>query len=364
MENKKDYYEITQLENLNRKLKRIRIKKMPNTFLSIINKKFDEVTISRCLAFLLNPQNTTIKIIKELLDVSKIPEDEENFGELLDNESTYFENIELEEAISERSRIDIMIEFSTFVIVIENKINSMENNIQSVKYEKDLEGNIKPIKYICIKPKYNATIMKNKKFAHVTYSQIVEILKTVTKYELKEQENYCFIEDFIKHVEGYLMNETQLEITEDVEVYIDNQEVIDTMISNYKKSEIIAEKLEEIVKRKFGEKFEVYNNNKWKCIQIWKKSWINEQYSGIHYEILWDENGIIGNNVKIIFAIHNEGKTRNIFPEIKHRTVKTESYRMNDSKSIIENLNKIVEEMYKIAEENNEAIDKVIGSRK
>lgn len=37
---------------------------------------------------------------------------------------------------------------------------------------------------------------------------------------------------------------------------------------------------------------------------------------------------------------------------------------MNDSKSIIENLNKIVEEMYKIAEENNEAIDKVIGSRK
>ena len=150
------------------------------------------------------------------------------------------------------------------------------------------------------------------------------------------------------------MNEAQLEITEDVEVYIDNQKIIDTMISNYKKqSEVIAEKLEEIVKRKFGENFEVYTNNKWKCIQIWKKSWTNEQYSGIHYEILWNEDGIIGNNVKIIFAIHNEGKTRNIFPEIKHRTFKTESYRMNDSKSIIENLNKIVEEMYKIAEENN-----------
>lgn len=81
------------------------------------------------------------------------------------------------------------------------------------------------------------------------------------------------------------------------------------MISNYKKqSEVIAEKLEEIVKRKFGENFEVYTNNKWKCIQIWKKSWTNEQYSGIHYEILWNEDGIIGNNVKIIFAIHNEGK--------------------------------------------------------
>lgn len=152
---------------------------MPNTFLSIINKKFDEVTISRCLAFLLNPQNTTTKIIKELLNVSKIPEDEKNFCELLENENTYFENIELEEAISERSRIDIKIEFSTFVIVIENKINSMENDIQSVKYEKDLERNIKPIKYICIKPKYNPTIMVNEKFAHVTYSQIVEILKTL-----------------------------------------------------------------------------------------------------------------------------------------------------------------------------------------
>ena len=98
---------------------------MPNTFLSIINKKFDEVTISRCLAFLLNPQNTTTKIIKELLNVSKIPEDEKNFCELLENENTYFENIELEEAISERSRIDIKIEFSTFVIVIENKIKNM-----------------------------------------------------------------------------------------------------------------------------------------------------------------------------------------------------------------------------------------------
>ncbi len=352
-----------ELERLDRKLKRVRIKKMPNSFLSIINKKFDEVTISRCLAFLLNPQNTTMKLIKELLDVSEIPEDEENFCELLENENTYFENIELEESISERSRIDIKIEFSTFLIVIENKINSMENNIQSVKYEEDLKGNIKPIKYICIKPKYNPTTMKNKKFAHVTYSQIVEILKTVTKYELKEQEDYYFIEDFIKHVEGYLMNETQLEITEDVEVYIDNQEVIDTMISNYKKqSEIIAERMTEIVQKKFGEKFNVYKNGRY--IQIWRKNWINEGHDGIHYEILWNENGIIGNNVKIIFAIHNERKTKNIFPEIKHCTVKTESYRMNDSKSIIENLNKIIEEMYKIAEENNEAIDKVIGSRK
>ena len=161
------------------------------------------------------------------------------------------------------------------------------------------------------------------------------------------------------------MNEAQLEITEDVEVYIDNQKIIDTMISNYKKqSEIIAEKLEEIVKCKFGEEFNTYINKKWGCIQIWKKNWINEGHSGIHYEILWNENGIIGNNVKIIFAIHNEGKTRNIFPEIKHRTVKTENYKMNDSKGVVENLDQIAEEMYKIAEENNEAIDKVIGSRK
>ena len=37
---------------------------------------------------------------------------------------------------------------------------------------------------------------------------------------------------------------------------------------------------------------------------------------------------------------------------------------MNDSKGVVENLDQIAEEMYKIAEENNEAIDKVIGSRK
>lgn len=350
-----------ELEKIDRKLKRIKIKKVPNTFLSIINKKFDEVTISRCLAFLLNPQNVSIKVIKELLNVSSIEEDETNFNELLENESTYFESLDIEDAISTRSRIDIMIQFSTFMIIIENKINSTENNIQSVKYEEDMEGNKKPIKYICIKPKYNSTIMKNKKFAHVTYNQIIEILKTITKYDLEEQENYYFIEDFIKHVEGYLMNETQLEITEDVEVYIENQEIIDKMILNYKNQcNLITEKLEEIVKNKFGEDYEIYNCPRWGFLQIWKKNWVNENHNGIHYEILWKANRIIGNNTEIKFAIHNEGKTKHLFPEIKQHVIKTDNFKINDSKNIIESLTEIAESMYKIALESNENIEKIL----
>lgn len=353
-----------ELEKLENRLKRIKIKKIPTTFLSIINKKFDEVTISRCVAFLINPEYTTLNIIGQLLNITQQEEDEADFIQLFNNEDTVFEGIEVEEVISSRSRIDIIIRFSTFWILIENKINSYENNEQTLRYEKDLDQKEKPVKYICLKPQYNKSVMKNKKFSYVLYNQLVEILKTVTKYDLKEQENYCYIEDFIKHMEGFLMKENELEISEDVEFYIENREVIEGIVKNYdKQCELVKDKLVDCIKNKFGNEYNIYATRTY--FQIWKDSWDNTQHKGIHYEIYCDTNKIIGCNRTVNFTIHNEEKTRKIYSDIEHmKSIKKQEYKFDNSKNIENSIKQIVDEMYRIAEEYNSDIDEKILAKK
>jgi len=352
-----------ELEKLESKIKRVKIKKIPTTFLGIINKNFDEITISRCMAFLLNPEYTTLKVIEQLLLISQEKNDETDFLQLFNDDITEFESIDIEEQISSRSRIDIIIKFSTFWIVIENKINSYENNDQSLKYEEDLkEYTNLPIKYICLKPQYNQCNIKNKKFCNVFYNQIVDLLKTITKYEIKEEENYCYIEDFIKHMEGFLMNENELQISEDVEFYIDNRKIIDEILENYNKQcELVKNKLRELVQKRFGEEYEIYCS-KYGYIQIWKKSWNNDNCNGIHYEILCDFRHIIGYDIKVQFAVHNEARTRKIYPQIKHQTIKENKYKFDNSKNIQTSIDEIINEMYNIAKVHNMIIDEIFQS--
>ena len=351
-----------ELEKLENKIKRIKIKKIPTTFLSIINKEFDETTISKCVAFLLNPKYTTPKIIEQLLIVSQEDNEEFDFLQLFNDNDTKFEDIDIEEQISKRSRTDIIIKFSTFWIIIENKINSYENNEQSLKYEEDLkELTNLPKKFICLKPQYNQCNMKNKNFCNVSYNQLVDILKTITKYDIKEKDNYTFIEDFINHMEGYLMNDNELQINEDLEFYIDNRNIIDNVLKNYQKQcELVKNKLNETIQEKFGEKYKTYSKNGY--LQIWKDGWNNEDHSGIHYEIGYEFNHIIDYNVKVQFHIHNESKTKKKYNKIEHKTIKENTYNFNNSKNIINSINAIANEMYNIAMEYNEKIDKIFGT--
>ena len=62
------------IEQLEKELARIEVKKFPSTFLSIIDKTRSEVAISKVLAFLLNPLNTTIKILQGVLSLERVCE--------------------------------------------------------------------------------------------------------------------------------------------------------------------------------------------------------------------------------------------------------------------------------------------------
>lgn len=350
-----------ELEKLNRKLKRIKIKKIPTTFLSMIDKSFDEVTISKCLAYLISPEYASLKVIEQLLNIAVNINDDAKFQELIAEEETIYEGVEVEEAISSRSRVDILIRFSTFWIVIENKINSQENNEQTNKYVEDIRHKTDlPVKFLCLKPQYNKCEFANPKFSTITYNQLIEILKGITKYDLDDAENMLYIDDFIKHAEVFFMNENELQINEDVEVYLENKKIIDDMLKTYKKQcELVRNKLEQEVVARFGEDYEVYCSKNG-FLQVWKKNWDNENHMGIHYEILCDFNSMINYETEVKFAIHNEMRTRKKYPEISHGQVCMKKYNLSDSKNIEESLNKIVNELYRLAENNNKKIDELV----
>lgn len=349
-----------ELEKLNRKLKRIKIKKIPTTFLSIVDRSFDEVTISKCLAYLIDPEYTSLKVIEQLLNTTVNTNDDTDFQELLAEDGTIYEGIEVEEAISSRSRLDILVKFSTFWIVIENKINSHENDEQTNKYEQDIRNKTDlPVKFICLKPQYNKCKFTNDKFSIITYNQLIEILKGITKYDLDDSENMLYIDDFIKHAEVFFMNDNEIQLNEDVELYIENKKVIDDILKIYKKQcELVRNKLEQQIVNRFGEDYDVYCSKNG-YLQVWKKKWDNENHMGLHYEILCDFNAIINYETEVKFAIHNEMRTKKKYPSIKHGQVFMKKYNLSDSNSIEQSLNKIVDELYQLAEENNAKIDEL-----
>jgi len=104
---------------LQKKLNNIQEKKTPKTFLAILDKTYNEVIISKYLAYFLDEKNTSRIIIENILKQTSKNESVD-FVELL--ESANFESIETEIPISRKDRLDILIKYSNFWIVIENKI--------------------------------------------------------------------------------------------------------------------------------------------------------------------------------------------------------------------------------------------------
>jgi len=354
-----------EIEVLKRKIGKLKIQEMPNTFLEIIGKSKDEVIISSIIAFLLNPENTTNKIIELLLEKTKSEKEKNDFVELLNKEDNTFISVKTEEWISKRSRVDIIIKFSLFWIVIENKVDSGENNNQLLRYVEDLKNVDVPIKYICLKPNYNKYEFKNDNFVKINYSELIQILKQISIYNFKKKENYIYMEELIKHAEVYLMKENEIEIGEDVEFYIENKEKLETIANNYKKQcNIVTEKLESKIKEKFGDNYEVYvsPSMKWQFIQVWKNNWDNENHNGIHYEIWGEINQLLNTETQIVFTIHNEIKTKNKYINIPPKQdLKINKYKFDTSENIENSINLIAEELFNISRENDARIDEEIN---
>ena len=351
---------IINYDELQCEIDTVKMKKTPKTFLQILDKAYSEVPISKCLAFFLDEKNTNRNVIKHLL-MKSTKNEAVDFVDLL--EFATFEGVQTEYSISQQSRLDIIIKYSTFWIVIENKINTYESKEnQTVDYEKQIKNtntNNVPIKFIYLKPKFNESKPSNKNFVELLYGDLLDILKPLKEEELNDRENYIYLKDFIKHIEEFLMKDNRSIIDEKaLEFYLKNKDKIEYVINTYKQQSLNLRKLiVNSLENKFPT-FKVHDTTSY--IQIFKENWENRGSTGIHFEILpstnWDS--LLGNKpIKIRFALHNENNTRNKYPDIKHQTIKSCDFIFDNQENIAKSIEKIIIEVESLVNVFEKEID-------
>lgn len=343
------------------KLKNIKMKNTPTTFLQILGKPHSEVLTSKYLEFILDERNTSRDILKQILKATQ-RNAETNFIELL--ESSAFEDIKTEDSISAQSRLDIIIKYSNLWIVIENKIHAFESREnQTLDYEKQLNllnSNNIPIKYIYLKPNYNKSHPSNDHFAEMNYSELFEILTNIKQNELRDKDSYLFLQDFIKHTKEFFMKGNQIDFNDEaLQVYFENKNKIDYVIENYKVQSLkLKTLLLESISARFPD-FKIYNTIGF--IQIFKENWQNHDNTGIHFEILPDKSNLdslLGTNkVKLNFVLHNEKNTKLKYPSIKSQLLSSKEFMFNNNEKIQESLENILLELKKIINTHADSID-------
>ncbi|MDR0979095.1 MAG: PD-(D/E)XK nuclease family protein [Lachnospiraceae bacterium] len=353
-----------ELKQLEKELSRIKFKELPNTFLNIIGRNSDEVVISKILAFLLNPRNTSVKILQGVID--------QYHGETPELEIENYEDEKTTEIVLDNGRIDLLFKFTNCWIAIENKINSLENGDQTERYVRDLEKENKegvPIVYIYLKPRYNKSVPKSDKFKVVTYDILINIFKSCSIYDFKYKENYVFMDDIIRHVEGYLMANEELELGEEIDFYVKHKEKIKSIEENYKTQCVIA--INKLVRKlKSLQGFNIYPTNATKntygtnkFIQIYKDNWLNNRHKGIHYEILFGDSAIIGKKTKTTIKLDVENDASNYedsLNNIVNNTKDTEEMDFSTGDAIINSIEEIVKKIKDTDEKYTKEIDKIL----
>ena len=353
--------QIQLLAKLEKDLARMELKHFPSTFLSIIDKTKNEVVISKVLAFLLNPLNTTIKILQGILRLESVGEDE------LANELdiTGYIDDKVTEISLDAGRIDLFFKFDNCWIVIENKIDSFENGEQTERYVEcveQLNGDGIQTVFLYLKPRYNVSQPKNnRRFVVILYEELLEILKRCSIYDFKHRENYMFLEDFITHMEGYIMTKNALEFGKDIEFYMQNKRTLNIIRNSYLKQcylvkDLLLRKLEEILPE-----YELYSASGY--IQIYKDTWYNDRKNGLHYEVLFPPE-IIGRDVSVDIVLHVEKAAKRYADSLAgicKSIEKTVTLDFSDSDSAEESINEIVGIVKKVAKEYTQEIDSLLS---
>ena len=346
---------------------KLTVKKKPITFLEILGKTDREVLVSKYLAFLLDEKNTSRKLIKEILEATAVDE-EVDFVDLLD--VGVLESVKTEDAISQDSRLDIIIKYSTFWIVIENKIWASESKQnQTIAYEKKLKSQNKenlPIKFIYLKPNFNKSKPSNKHFVELTYGKLADILQSVSYEEVQDKECFVYLQDFIKHSKEYFMKDNQTIVDEQaLEFYFAHKKEIDYIVDTYKKQSIIVrDRLMDELKEAYPA-FNVHVAASY--MQIYKDTWPNNAKTGIHFQLNptnTNFDSLLKNRVlKIRYAVHNEQSTKEKYPEVVHRSLYTIEYMFDNNENIQKSIHSIVEEVGGIICKHEKEIDDVISSK-
>ena len=351
---------------LQKQLDALTIKKQPKTFLQILDKSYNEVLISKYLACFLNEENTCRDVIKQLLTKTQLQSDV-NFIDLL-NYAT-FETVSIEESISRESRLDIIVKYSNFWIVIENKIFAYESkNNQTYDYEQQIQKqniNNLPIKFIYLKPSYNKSKPSNPNFVVTLYDDLFNIFASLKTTDLNDKDCYFYLQDFITHTKEFLMKDNLFIDNPEMDFYLKNKSKLDYIINKYKQqSKNIRDLLVESLKDTF-KSFQIYASTT-DFIQVFKDNWENINHTGIHFELLINTNwdSILSKEPVIVnFVIHNEKNTRDKYTDIKTQKLFTKKLMFDNQTNIQNSIQTILDTIQLMIDKYSKFIDDIISKK-
>lgn len=302
----------------------MKLKTIPNIF----RKTYDENFLSDFLAYILNPKENGIG----LEPLIKLIEDYSKQGVRI-LESLTLPEINSIEVIREYSfddgkRIDIIIEIKDkMVIAIENKIYSKEYNNQTKGYANSIKKEFQNHEYILLFLTPLGNIPSSSDFSPISYKKLIEKLKEVEFDYRKDIRKKVIYDEFILHVEEYIMNRKSENVSDQTKLYLEYIDVIETLTKYYENdSNMVYEKFESIIRSSFDDSeydINIKYDRSYDTIQ--KKSWKTKGLF-IHYEF-WISSKNILRKDKIGFMLEVEQKYRdeflNLFDE-QYESLKSE----------------------------------------
>lgn len=305
------------------------------TIPNIFNKTYDENFISDYLAHLINPINNGIGIgpIKSLL----------NYCNIEFPIRDYYKPTEVkvirEFSFQDRGRIDILIIIKPdLIIAIENKIFSGEGHNQTLSYEQSIIHEFPEYNHIFVylTPSKNNPPRSNN-FIHLTYKDIVQILKEALPDMSGINRNIFLCNEFILHIEEYIMKNTNFELSEKSLLFIKYADVLQDIYNSFTND---ADKLFDFIANIIQTSYLDFNSdfiftfNKNRGYQFFQKnSWVNIKDLFIHFEFWFDSESLFLNDT-ISFMVDVEGKRNDQFFkkfESSYRNIKNDFMKNNIS---------------------------------
>ena len=292
-------------DNFKRLFEYIKTDKRKFDFFDIIPPK--EILVSKWVEFILNPLENGIGNLP-LSKLLELTNKAFNLDELA------FQSIETEVTTDNLRRIDIFIKYDGLWVVIENKLESYENNEQTTdyyKYVESVKGNNQVI-YIYLKPNYNNSLPLSNAFNVVTYDKFIDKLKEISEFDFNDKDRYKYLKEFIISG-GRFMKSEEIEMTESLRFYIDNIDKFESIAYDYKeKNKKLFNLISDNVLATLNIDNEDYKATKSvvNYIQFYKDNWKNIRHTGIHYEIMfnvpYNNAYILGKKLGADMVIHIE----------------------------------------------------------
>jgi hypothetical protein len=283
------------------------------TIPSIFNRSYDENFISDYLAHILNPIDSGLGFspIQSLLRFAGNP-----FC-LTENDVIGIQ-VFREYQLSDESRIDILIVLkkTKLLIAIENKLFSSEGYKQTSRYSESIQEIFPAYTQILLYLTPNGAIPTSLEFKPISYGELLSHLQPSNKLDISQKDLFIY-QDFLLHMENYIMKSVNLKLSEKSVLYLKNAELIEDLNQAFEQdTSIILQVLTEIIKGIFESASEDWEYNFREirgCQQIWKKHWKTNQLF-VHFEFWFSKESLFTES-QFSFMVDVEGKGKDIFIE-------------------------------------------------